>query len=112
MRKFTNEHGKICHEGVEKFTPFSADHFHKPEYQEADGENWAFHTNLGSLTVVDRMTGFGWRDIESGYRDPDGEFWLASGDFDVMGSGCKTVGEAIKWVKDRANTCVPNREEP
>ena len=66
----------------------------------------ALHSNLGSLTVLDRLTGFGWRDVESGYRDPNGEFWLASGNQDVTMSSVKTIGEAIEWVKERANTCI------
>jgi hypothetical protein len=43
---------------------------------------------------------------ETGYRDPEGKFWLASGSLDVRNFGVFTVGEAIEWVKDRANTCV------
>ncbi len=106
MEKYVNEHGKECFKGVTKDTPFDVECFHKPEWQEKDGENFAFHSELGSLTVVDRITGFGWRDIESGYRDENGKFWLASGRIDVRYSGCATVGDAIQWVKDRANTCV------
>jgi hypothetical protein len=111
MRKYTNEYGKECYDGVEETTPFSEELFHMPEFQAEDGENFAFHTNLGSLTVVDRMTGFGWRDVESGYRAPDGQFWIASGDIDVRFSDCKTVGEAIAYVKRYANTCVPEQQQ-
>lgn len=57
--------------------------------------------------MIDRMTGFGWRDVETGFRDKDGQFWLASGGLDVRYSGYKTIGEAIQWIKDRANTCIP-----
>lgn len=63
---------------------------------------YAFHSNIGSITVVDRLTGFGWRDVESGFRDTNGNFWLASGRCNVMESGASTIGEAIKWIKDRA----------
>jgi hypothetical protein len=58
------------------------------------------------------MTGYGYgqRDTETGYRDSDGLFWLASGCCDVRESGCKTIGEAIEWVKARANTCNPSDE--
>lgn len=107
MEKYINEHGKECYRGIDDSSEFSADLFHKPEYQGVeDYESFAFHSELGSLTVVDRMTGFGWRDVESGYRDKDGKFWLASGHHDVRDSGCKTVGEAIQWVKARANNCI------
>jgi len=105
---YTNETGQPCFRGVELSTEFSVDLFHKPKHQEDDRENFALHTNLGSLTVVDRMTGFGWRDIESGYRDADGKFWLASGGVDVRRSGSKTIGDAINYVMARANTCVPD----
>ncbi len=66
------------------------------------------HTNLGSLTVLDRKTGFIGepRDTETGYRSPDGKFWLASGMYDVRESGVNTIQEAIDWVKERANTCI------
>ena len=87
--------------------------FSKEMFEEVDNTNWlrgdtqiALHTNLGSLTVLDRLTGFGWRDVETGYRDPNGEFWLASGNQDVTKSTVKTLGEAIEWVKERANTCI------
>jgi hypothetical protein len=108
IEKYINEYGKECHRGVTEETPFSAEYFHMPEYQFEGDESFAFHSELGSLTVIDRMTGFGWRDIESGYRDKDGNFWLASGGYDVRISGCKTVGDAAEWVKHRANTCVGN----
>jgi len=104
--KYVNQYGKECYRGVTEDTQFNGELFHKPEWQEDDGENFAFHSEIGSLTVVDRMTGFGWRDIETGYRDPEGRFWLASGNYDVRESGCETVGEAIDWVKVRANNCV------
>ena len=108
MEKYINEHGKECYRNVVQETRFSASLFHKPEHQHEGDESFALHTNLGSLTVLDRMTGFGdgIRDIESGFRSPDGEFWLASGNYDVRESGAANVGEAIKWVKDRANSCV------
>lgn len=106
MEKYINEHNKECYKGVEASSSFSGDLFHMPEYQGEDDEQYAFHSELGSLTVLDRMTGFGWRDIETGYRDPKGKFWLASGNYDVRSSGCSTVGAAIEWVKKRANNCI------
>lgn len=88
-------------------SPFSKEMFSEVDMSWMDGDKQiALHTNLGSLTVLNRMTGFGWRDVETGYRDTNGEFWLASGNQDVTMSGVKTIGEAIKWVKERANTCI------
>jgi hypothetical protein len=116
MEKYTNEHGKECWKGVDINTEFSRDLFHevKMTIRESEYEQdyqWAFHSELGSITVLDRRTGFGWRDIETGYRAPNSDFWLASGEIDVRLSGCKTVGEAIQWIKDNANTCIP-QEQP
>ncbi len=108
IEKYTNEYGKECWRGVECNSAFAPELFHKPDYQPEGDESFAFHTNLGSLTVLDRMTGFGWRDVETGYRDMDGNFWLASGNFDIRYYGCKTVGEAIELIKSNANTCVGN----
>lgn len=90
-------------------SPFSPDLFHSVNMMWADkgDEQAALHMDIGSLTVVDRMTGFGWRDIETGFCAPDGRFWLASGGFDVRDSGAATIGEAIEWVKRNANTCIP-----
>jgi len=111
MEAYINEYDKPCYKGVTTDSEFNDTLFHKPKWQPDDGENFALHTNLGSLTVCDRMTGSGWRDVESGYRDNEDNFWLASGDQDVRISGCKTIGEAIQWVKDRANTCIPSTGE-
>lgn len=107
MEKYINSNNQEYYEEVELSSPFCSTLFHKPATQFGDSENFAFHSNLGSLTVVDRMTGYGWRDVESGYRDMEGNFWLASGNYDVRYSGCETVGDAIEWVKQYANTCVP-----
>lgn len=67
-------------------------------------QQWACHTPVGSITVLDRMTGFGHRDIKSGYRDPSGRLWIASGNFDVRRRGCRTFGEMALAIKDNANT--------
>lgn len=86
--------------------------FHKvPMTYSPEDTQMAFHSNLGSITVLDRMTGFGHRDTETGYRDTEGNFWLASCGRDVRESGAKTVGEAIQWVKDKANTCKPSESD-
>jgi hypothetical protein len=69
----------------------------------------ACHTSaLGSITVLDRLTGFEgyFRDVETGYRDLNGEFWLASGNFNILEQGCETFGEAIELIKKNANNCV------
>lgn len=99
--------------GVTPDTPFGASLFHEVESplstytSEFEARyQFAFHSNLGSITVLNRRTGFGHRDVETGYRDPDGLFWLASGGCDVRSAGCETVGAAIEWVKKNANTCV------
>lgn len=85
--------------------------FHKVDMPWSDGNRqWALHADIGSLTVLDRMTGFGWRDIETGYRAPNGDFWLASGGCDVRESGANTIGEAIDWVKRRSNTVRPEAD--
>lgn len=115
MERYINEIGKQCWAGVTLDSPFQRDIFHEvemkndPDFDYDNNYQWAFHCDYGSITVLDRRTGFGWRDIETGFRDDSGEFWLASGDCDVRDSDCKTIGEAIEWVKKRANTCNPDR---
>ena len=112
MQKTTSERGNEVYKGATHESVFSADLFHEVDmsWQTEDcGERdiqYALHTDIGSLTVLDRMTGFGYRDIETGYRDARGEFWLASGGFDVRHSNSKTMGEAIEWVKRNANNCI------
>jgi hypothetical protein len=60
------------------------------------------------ITVLDRQTGFmnGVRDIETGYRDPSGRFWLASGMFDIREFCPLDFEKAIDMIKDNANTCI------
>lgn len=94
-----------CVSGSEAFSKNLFREVYMPLYT-GDDTQFAFHTNIGSLTVLDRMTGFGWRDTETGFRDTEGNFWLASGGFDVRLSGAKTISEAIQWVKSNANTCI------
>ena len=110
MEKYINEHGKECYRGVNSESKFSADLFHFPEWQpKEEGEySKAFHSELGSLTVLRRKTGYSGSpiDVESGYRDEDGKFWLASCGYDISSEDIETVGDAIKWIKTHANTCL------
>ena len=107
--KYINDSGKEVYRGVTGETPFASLEFHGcPKVSEEDFQR-ALHTNMGSLTVLDRLTGFGYRDIETGFRDPSGEFWLASGLCDVILAGPETMQDAIDWVKKNANTCVGSK---
>jgi hypothetical protein len=105
MEKYTNDYGKECYRGVTPDTVINETDFHFVAGT-GDETQMALHTDMGSLTVLDRMTGYGWRDIETGFRSPDGKFWLASGNFDVRNSGSSTMQEAIDRVKKNANTCI------
>ena len=69
--------------------------------------SYALHLYIGSITVLDRMTGWGGglRDIETGFRDPYNKFWLASGDFDIRTFKDITIREAIELIKKNSNTC-------
>lgn len=73
--------------------------------RQQENAQYAHHDEWGSITVLDRMTGFGYRDVETGFRDPDGKFWLASGNFSIRGFPELTVTEAIAKIKENANTC-------
>ena len=70
-----------------------------------DDSQYAHHAEWGSFTVLDRLTGFGYRDVETGFRDPDGRFWLASGNFSIRMFPELTIKEAIAKIKENANTC-------
>jgi hypothetical protein len=105
MEKSVNKHGKDVYSGVTLDSPFTSCLFHEVAMEMSENIQFALHTNLGSITVLDRMTGYEYRDIETGFRDVDGKFWLASGNLDVRKSGVKTIGEAIEWIKKNANTC-------
>jgi hypothetical protein len=69
--------------------------------------SYGLHLYIGSITVLDRMTGYsgGIRDIETGFRDPYGKFWLASGNFDIRTFENITIREAIELIKKNSNTC-------
>ena len=61
------------------------------------------------ISVLDRLTGFGdgnIRDIETGYRDKDDKFWLASGNFDIRDYSELSYIEAVDKIKKNANTCI------
>lgn len=109
-KKYVSEFGKECWSGVLPTTLLSDLEFH--ELICGHDISAVLHTNLGSLTVVDRVTGFGngIRDTETGFRDSNDLFWLASGMCDVRVSGANTVKEAIDWVKRKANTCIPEEK--
>jgi uncharacterized protein with GYD domain len=76
-----------------------------------DGEDTLFraHTEIGTFTVLDRLTGWGdrnVRDTESGYTDIEGKFWLVSGMFDIRDFTEFTEEEAANRIKLEANTCI------
>jgi hypothetical protein len=75
-----------------------------------DGEDTLFSafSEIGRFTVLDRLTGFhGYiRDIETGYKDNEGLFWLASGDFDIRKFPELSLQEAIALIKKESNTCI------
>lgn len=108
MEKTINEYGKEVWQGATGCEDFNADLFYEVDvsWSESDSQV-AFHSNLGSITVLDRVTGYGggMRDTETGYRDPDGKFWLASGCFDIRNKNCKTIANAIDCIKQNANNC-------
>ena len=106
MEKYKHEKGQWIYKDVKPEDEFNDDLFTESKNNGHDDYQVYFHSNLGSLTVLDRMTGYGIRDTETGYRDTEGKFWLASCGQDVRNSGSKTIGEAIDWVKLNANTCV------
>ncbi len=70
----------------------------------------------GVITVLNRMTGFGYRDVETGFRDSYAmnygkNFWLASGLMDIRDFILPHVtgvewDECVAWIKGHANTCI------
>ena len=77
-------------------------------YCEGDNILYAYNFNDQRITVLDRLTGYGYnvRDIETGYRDEDDNFWLASGGFDIRDYPELSREEAILKIKQNANTCI------
>ena len=108
MQEYYNDRGMKCYSEVTEETEMSSLEFSKVPNQHEDDKQVALHTNIGTITVLDRMTGFGHRDVETGYRDPDGKFWLASGSYDIRRFNLITLGDAIKHIKENANTCIGN----
>ena len=112
MKKYTNAFGTELYKDVSLDSPFDSKLFHPVYGDQGRNKRFMLFTDLGSITVLDRLIGFfsyesQMRDTESGFTDVDGNFWLASGGQDVRESGAKTFGEAIEWIKQRANTSVP-----
>ena len=104
MQEYINDRGMKCYSEVTEETRMDILEFSKVSGQLEEDKQVALHTNLGSITILNRMTGFGHRDIETGYRDPDGKFWLASAGYDVRWHNPITFGDAIKHIKENANT--------
>ena len=109
MEKYINEWGKECYRYIEPTDRFDESLFVEVDHHRDGDTQYALHTNLGSITVLNRMTGFGWRDVETGYRDPLGNFWLASCNFDIRHEKCKTFSEAIELIKANSNNCIPGK---
>lgn len=114
MQLTTNQAGKPFWIGVNNDSVISIENFHEvnmhhhflEEIGKEPDSQWAFHCNLGSITVIDRMTGFSFgRDTETGFRDADGKFWLASGMFDIRNHLPMQFGEAVELIKSNANNC-------
>jgi hypothetical protein len=64
-----------------------------------------YGVKLVNISILDRMTGFGHRDVETGFRDVDNAFWLASGEFDIRWFPDLTVKDAIAKIKHESNNC-------
>ena len=75
-------------------------------YDQDYGTSMLYTTDIdsGRITVLDRMTGFGYRDIETGYKDKDRLFWLASGNFDIREYPQYSIEEAIELIKVNATS--------
>ena len=76
------------------------------KYNKLEGDSqFAHHGEFGSITVLDRMTGYGHRDVETGFRAKDGKMWIASGNFSIRKYPKLTIRAAIQMIKEEANTC-------
>ena len=115
MQLTKNEYGKPFWIGVKGDSLIIEENFHEvdmhhPFLDEIGREpniQFAFHCNLGSITVLDRMTGFSFgRDTETGFRDVEDKFWLASGMFDIRNYMPMTFSDAVDLIKINANVCA------
>jgi hypothetical protein len=114
MQLTTNEIGKPFWIGVEEGSLILEENFYEVDMwynfldnsgKEPDSQ-WAFHCNIGSITVLDRMTGFSFgRDTETGFRDIGDKFWLASGMFDIREYLPMSFVDAVELIKANANNC-------
>lgn len=81
------------------------------EKQYPESETISYHSiidGIGTISILDRMTGFSFygRDIETGFKDINGTFWLASFQrFDIRDYPDMNVIKAIHEIKKRSNTC-------
>ena len=72
-----------------------------------DGDNKlyaAFDPDGNRFTVLDRVTGYGdgdIRDVETGYKDKNGKWWLRSGMFDIRDYPDLTLEEAAAKIKEQ-----------
>lgn len=98
---------EITKHEVNEDSPFNPDLFQEREMSDKREKNHIFYCNLGTFTVLKRITGLGSYDTETAWRDLENNFWLAMGDFDVRFSKAKTIGEAIAWLKANAGIHVP-----
>lgn len=76
--------------------------------------------HYGYISICDRMTGFGWRDVETGFCDIYAmnargknnygkNFWLASGNFDIRSmipDGGLSWDGVVRLIKQNANSCI------
>jgi hypothetical protein len=60
MEQCINRHGKPSWKDVSTEDVFSEELFYEVPDQVENNRQWAFHSNLGSITVLERMTCFGW----------------------------------------------------
>ena len=108
MELTVNRYGKPFWIGVNQEDLIFEVNFHKVDLSlKSDDFQVAFHCSLGSITILDRMTGYGsgLRDVETGFRDVDGNFWLASGMFDIRKHLPMKFSEAVALIKKNANNC-------
>ena len=77
------------------------------EYRFEDDILYGAKIDQGRITVLDRLTGYSYdiRDVETGFRDLENKFWLASGNFDIREYPYLEICEAIEMIKRCSNTC-------